>query len=109
MSIRLGLAVGSVFLAVFSAGCGAGGSGGDNNNPPTTYKYYAFVANASSERLAAYVINADTGALTAVPGSPLTGHAPVALKVEPKGKFVYVANRARIRSPPSRSRPPLAR
>jgi hypothetical protein len=41
-----------------------------------------------------YTINASTGALTPVPGSPFgsTGDHPVGVAVDPTGKFAYVTN-----------------
>src|ERR1700674_906132 len=43
--------------------------------------------------VSAYTVNATSGALTAVPGSPFpAGNAPAGLAVDPAGKFVYVAN-----------------
>ena len=43
--------------------------------------------------MSAYAIDATTGALTAVPGSPfVAGTEPFAIAVDPKGKFVYVVN-----------------
>ncbi|MFH1147247.1 MAG: beta-propeller fold lactonase family protein [Pseudomonadota bacterium] len=41
--------------------------------------------------ISAYSINAGTGALTAVAGSPFaTGSQPTSIAVDPTGKFVYV-------------------
>jgi 6-phosphogluconolactonase len=43
--------------------------------------------------VAGYVMEATTGSLTAVPGSPfLGGMVPVGLAVDPKGQFVFTAN-----------------
>jgi hypothetical protein len=64
----LSRATGLLLVAVVCAACSAGGDG--NNPPPTVYKYFAFVANMDSASVSAYAINATTGALTAVAGSP---------------------------------------
>jgi len=59
---------------------------------------FAYVANAgryfgSSGNVYAYKINAATGALTPVFGSPFTaGNGPIDVAVDPKGTFVYVTN-----------------
>jgi len=55
---------------------------------------YAYVANESSNTISAYAINASTGALTEIAGSPFaaTGTGPVAVAVDPDGTYLYVAN-----------------
>jgi 6-phosphogluconolactonase len=55
---------------------------------------YAYVANESSNTISAYAINASTGALTEIAGSPFaaTGAGPVAVTVDPNGAYLYVAN-----------------
>jgi 6-phosphogluconolactonase len=57
---------------------------------------YAYVANESSNSISAYAINASTGALTEIAGSPFaaTGTGPVAVAVDPDGTYLYVANNA---------------
>ena len=46
-----------------------------------------------SSNVSAYTINATTGALTPVPGSPFeAGLRPFSVVVDPTGKFAYVAN-----------------
>jgi len=52
---------------------------------------YAYVANWSA--VSAYRINATTGTLTPVPGSPFAaGILPSSVMVNPAGTFAYVAN-----------------
>ncbi len=54
---------------------------------------FAYVANNGSASVSAYTINATTGALTAVAGSPFAaGTNPRSVSVDPSGKFAYVAN-----------------
>jgi 6-phosphogluconolactonase (cycloisomerase 2 family) len=54
---------------------------------------YLFVVNKDSNNISAFAINAATGSLTMVPGSPwATALAPTGVAVEPSGRFVYVAN-----------------
>ena len=51
------------------------------------------MANYFSDNISAYEIDAATGGLTAVAGSPFAaGLGPYAITVEPSGKFAYVAN-----------------
>jgi 6-phosphogluconolactonase (cycloisomerase 2 family) len=56
---------------------------------------FLFVANFSSGNagsISVFSINASTGALTAITGSPFTGSGPAnGITVDPTGKFVYVA------------------
>ena len=60
---------------------------------------FAYVANCGSpcggrgEGVSGYAINATSGALTPVPGSPFSaGKAPQSVAVAPGGKFAYVLN-----------------
>ncbi|MDQ6951635.1 MAG: beta-propeller fold lactonase family protein [Mariprofundales bacterium] len=59
---------------------------------------FAYVANAGSTStpgttVSAYTINATSGVLTAMTGSPFTtGSAPSSITIDPSGKFIFVAN-----------------
>jgi 6-phosphogluconolactonase len=57
-----------------------------------------YVANRDSESVSGFAIAADNsatpGALSAVAGSFATGLSPVALAVDPSGKYLYVTDRA---------------
>src|SRR6184192_83547 len=56
---------------------------------------FLFAANVSSSDISVYSINAGTGVLTEVSGSPFPtapGASPVALTVSPSGKYLYVAS-----------------
>src|SRR5260370_978231 len=54
---------------------------------------FAYVANAGSNDVSMYTINASTGALTAIaPGTIAAGRFPNAVAVDPSGRFAYVAN-----------------
>jgi 6-phosphogluconolactonase (cycloisomerase 2 family) len=56
---------------------------------------YVYTANQGSADVSGFALNASTGVLTALPGSPyLSGPVPVALVIDHAGKFVYVANSA---------------
>jgi 6-phosphogluconolactonase len=54
---------------------------------------FAYVANLASNNVSAYSINAATGTLTPVPGSPFaTAGADAFITLHPSGKFSYVAD-----------------
>ncbi len=60
---------------------------------------FAYVANDDGDNVSGYKIDASTGALSSVPGSPFKTGAPsgsntnpTAVAVDPAGKFVYVAD-----------------
>ena len=53
---------------------------------------FAYVANAGSNDVSMYTINATTGALTAIaPATIAAGRFPNAVAVDPSGRFAYVA------------------
>jgi 6-phosphogluconolactonase len=66
------------------------------------FSQVVYVANTVSNDISAYSVDAGSGALTAIPGSPFpaggenaTGigtQGPVGVTVDPMGKFVYVSN-----------------
>jgi 6-phosphogluconolactonase (cycloisomerase 2 family) len=52
---------------------------------------FVYVINVSSNDISAYAVNARSGALTQVAGSPFAGGpAPFGVAIDPKGKFLYV-------------------
>jgi DNA-binding beta-propeller fold protein YncE len=54
---------------------------------------FAYVANAGSNDVSAYAIDASSGTLTRVKGSPFgAGTAPYSVAVDPTGTFAYVPN-----------------
>ena len=58
-------------------------------NPPR----FAYVANRGSNNISAYSVDATTGALTTIAGSPFAaGKLPIAIAVDPTGSYAYVAN-----------------
>jgi 6-phosphogluconolactonase len=58
-------------------------------NPPR----FAYVANLGSNNVSAYSVDASTGALRAIAGSPFAaGTVPVAVAVDQTGHFAYVVN-----------------
>lgn len=58
-------------------------------NPPR----FAYVANRGSNNISAYTVDPTSGALAAIPGSPIVaGNLPVAIAVDPTGSYAYVVN-----------------
>jgi 6-phosphogluconolactonase len=56
---------------------------------------FVYVANGGSNNISAYAVNAASGALTAISGSPFpAGNVPYSIAVDPSGKFAYVANQS---------------
>jgi len=54
---------------------------------------FAYVANANSNTISGYTIDASSGALTPLPGSPFAaGTFLASVAVDPSGRFAYVAN-----------------
>jgi 6-phosphogluconolactonase len=54
---------------------------------------FVVVANQGTNSVAVFSLNATTGALTEVPGSPFaSGSAPGPVAIDPSGKFVFVGN-----------------
>jgi 6-phosphogluconolactonase (cycloisomerase 2 family) len=61
--------------------------------PTNNVAGFAYVANAGSNDISAYAIDAATGALSKVAGSPFAaGINPKSVTVLRSGKFAYVAN-----------------
>ena len=84
------IGLGFCLTALLLAGCS------DNQSTtPTSPKTlrFAYVPNIFSNNVSAYTIDANTGALTAVVGSPFAaGTEPLAVTIDPTGKFAYVPN-----------------
>jgi 6-phosphogluconolactonase (cycloisomerase 2 family) len=54
---------------------------------------FAYVADGLGNAVSAYTVNATSGALTQITGSPFSaGIGPVSVSVDPTGRFAYVAN-----------------
>jgi 6-phosphogluconolactonase (cycloisomerase 2 family) len=79
-----GLVNGSAVLVAVS--CGTVG---------TALGRFAYAVNSTAGTLSGYSIDATTGALTALPGSPLAVHGSSALQqalIDPSGSFLYVVD-----------------
>jgi 6-phosphogluconolactonase len=62
---------------------------------------FAYTANSASSNISAYTVNAITGALAAVPGSPFkSGNSPLSISVDPSGRFAYVSSKGSSTSDP---------
>jgi 6-phosphogluconolactonase len=60
---------------------------------PGSRVHFVYVTNDGSASVSAFAINASTGALTQVKGSPFAaGPEPWGVAVDPAGKFAYVTN-----------------
>jgi 6-phosphogluconolactonase len=113
ISVRQGL--GTVALAALLAGCSASGqqtqfgpSGPIHQNAtrsdpdsqtrltertPGGGSEFAYVTNYGDGTVSAYTINARSGKLQPVTGSPFgAGNQPAAVAIDPEGSFAYVAN-----------------
>src|SRR5438132_13834575 len=54
---------------------------------------YVYVANVNSNTVSGFRLNADTGQLVPVPGSPFSaGMNPFRVVVDPSGQYLYVPN-----------------
>jgi 6-phosphogluconolactonase (cycloisomerase 2 family) len=54
---------------------------------------YAYLPNPSTSTVSAFLVDADSGALSPVPGSPFAaGAGPISVAVHPTGRFLYVAD-----------------
>jgi 6-phosphogluconolactonase len=81
---------------VIANGSGPGGTSGVDNiavtcttNPPR----FAYVVNRGSNNVTAFAIDAATGTLAAIAGSPFgVGNDPVAIAVDQTGSYAYVVN-----------------
>ncbi len=57
------------------------------------YRYFVYAANYNDNNVSAYSANADTGALTQLPGSPYAaGQYPSSVTATADGKRIYVTN-----------------
>src|SRR5690349_19498962 len=78
-------------VVLLPAGCGGGGGEPLGGGSGTTSVLY--VANSGSDNVSGYSINATSGTLSAIPGSPFVNvSAPSAIAVSSNGFFAYVAN-----------------
>ncbi|HEY6925210.1 MAG TPA: beta-propeller fold lactonase family protein [Steroidobacteraceae bacterium] len=55
-----------------------------------------YVTNLQSNNISAYVIDAQSGALTPVAGSPFPADFPHSVAVDPQGKYAYVVTNKSI-------------
>ncbi|HUE56076.1 MAG TPA: beta-propeller fold lactonase family protein [Candidatus Udaeobacter sp.] len=60
-------------------------------DPSGKFGKFVYVANANSENVSMYSINATTGVLTSI-GEVGAGEYPASVVVDPSGKFAYVVN-----------------
>ena len=92
---------------ILLAGCGAlrqtqgdmqppiavAGSSKQSTASPRAIAHFVYVANSVSNNVSAYAIDAHTGALKQLRGSPFAaGEDPERLVIDPSGKFAFVVN-----------------
>jgi len=77
-SVAFSIGVGPVSVAVAA-------------DPSGKFGKFVYVANANSNNVSMYTIDATTGALTST-GTIAAGTSPSSVAVDPSGKFAYVAN-----------------
>src|SRR5205823_793024 len=89
-------------LALVLSGCG--GHQEASPNPPTQPPAvpppaqsrpatFLYAASNPNDKIAAYTVDKTTGAVSSIPGSTLsTGPGPTIVAVDPKSRFVFVAN-----------------
>ncbi len=77
-----------------NSGGGSPGGSGSGGGGATVPQEFLYASLPSSNSIAAFQIDTNTGALTAVSGSPFaaTGQSPMGLAVHPSGKFLYGVN-----------------
>ena len=60
---------------------------------PPLFGQFSYVANQGDNTVSGYTVNATTGALTPIPGSPFpAGSFPISVAVDPSDKFIYVVD-----------------
>ena len=85
---------------ILLAGCGgsqppigAPTSQAQSTRRPSASVHFAYVANFESNSVSAYIIDASSGALTQVQGSPFSaGFNPIGVAIDPTRKFLYATN-----------------
>ncbi len=77
-SVAFSIGVGPVSVAVAA-------------DPSGKFGKFVYVANANSNDVSMYTLNATTGELTSI-GTIVAGTSPSSVAVDPSGKFAYVAN-----------------
>src|ERR1700720_1163724 len=98
MNSRLWLLGCSLFLLATLTACGGGGGGSSSTAAPPASNNnatgFAYVANPGSQTISAFTIDASSGALSEVAGSPFAvGDAPLIVTADPSGRFAYPLSR----------------
>lgn len=86
-----------ISTTTFSSASGGGNNGTTNTNPSNPIKQPKFllVPNSGANSISIFTIDAASGVLTQIPGSPFSSptlNGPRFISVHPSGLFVYVAN-----------------
>ncbi len=90
VAVKWGIAIGA--LAVCLAACGSKGTVSADGHQPSADRSVAYVPDYT-DRISAFSIDGDTGALSAIAGSPFAAPQGLALlAVHPSGKFAYIVH-----------------
>ncbi len=92
----LGIAAGLLGTMMACAGGGGSTNNGNNGNPPPAASAPQFLyAGTANGGVAAFTVDANTGALTPISGSPfMVGTGAIHLAADPSGKFLYTSSAA---------------
>src|SRR5271165_3536023 len=89
------LAIAAVLAACSNSGSPVKTIIPQNAAQPDLPPEYLYAANNGDDTVSAYKLNATTGALAAISGSPFaTDVGPISVAISPLGKFLYVANQS---------------
>src|SRR6185312_14371739 len=87
---QIGYSLIASVAALALTSCGGGDRELSSRSHPARFVY---VVNSGSNTISGYAINRDTGALSAVSGSPFpAGSFPRSLTLHPDGHHLYVSN-----------------
>jgi len=89
---ELSLALGCLLALIFT-GCGSSSTPSTPQQPPPTTKNFLYAINSDASSVTAWQIDAATGGLTNVGGSPSKSvDAPIGATIDPASKFLSVDN-----------------
>jgi len=92
MSLRSLMATLALTVAATLLGCG-GGSNNDGNGSTQSVRNFLFAASSQANNINAWEIDAATGRLTSIAGSPFPGlDAPMTIAIDPAFKHIAVTN-----------------
>jgi 6-phosphogluconolactonase len=79
------------FFAALGAACSAGGDDGGDGKTPKNYRYCLYSLTDASKKISVWGIDAQTGGLEAVVGSPFDlAREATGIAADPSGRFLYL-------------------